>query len=91
MARELKKLLAAAGVGNGATLHTLRRSISTGMHRAKLPHMDMRYLTGHSLNDILNDYTSLDPVGAMALYFDTIQPLLAAITERAQALGLPAT
>jgi integrase len=89
--KEFKKLLAAVGAKNGATLYTLRSSVTTGMHRANLPHLEMRYLTGHSVNDILNDYTSLDPVGAMRRYFDTIRPLLAALADRARTLGLDRT
>ena len=88
LAKEFKKLLAAVGVKNGATLYTLRSSVTTGMHRADLPHLEMRYLTGHTTSDILNIYTSLDPVGAMKRYFSTITPLLVAIAERAAALGL---
>ena len=90
--KEFKQLLlVAAGVKNGATLYTLRSSVTTGMHRANLPHLEMRYLTGHTTRDILNEYTSLDPVGAMRRYFDTISPLLAAIADRARALGLDRT
>jgi integrase len=88
MAREFKKVLAAAGVTNGATLYTLRGSVTTAMQGANLPHLEMRYLTSHSTNDILNVYATLDPVGAMRKYFDTIRPLLDAIADRARALGL---
>lgn len=89
MAREFKKLLVAAEIDNGATLYSLRGSVSTGMHEADLPHLEMRYLTGHSLKgDILNDYIPLKVVGAMARYFDTIRPLLTAISDRARELDL---
>lgn len=88
MAREFKKLLTEVGVSNGATLYTLRSSVTTGMKDANLPHLEMRYLTSHSTDDILNEYASLDPVRAMGLYFDAIRPLLDAIRERAVALGL---
>jgi integrase len=83
MNKEFKKLLALVGVKNGATLYALRSSVTTAMHRANLPHLEMRYLTGHAANDILNEYTFLDPVGAMRRYFDTIRPLLSAIQDRA--------
>ena len=46
--REFKKLLVAVGVNNGATLYTLRSSVTTAMHSDGLPHLEMRYLTGHS-------------------------------------------
>ena len=44
----------------------------------------MRYLTSHSTSDILNEYATLDPVGAMRKYFGTIRPLLTAIADRAR-------
>ena len=50
--------------------------------------MCIRDRTSHSTNDILNAYATLDPVGAMRRYFDTIRPLLAAIADRTAALGL---
>ena len=76
MNREFKKLLALVGVQNGATLYALRSSVTTAMHQANLPHLEMRYLTGHTTNDILNEYTTLDPTAAMRKFFTTIQPLL---------------
>jgi hypothetical protein len=75
-------------VQNGATLYSLRSSVTTGMSRANLPHLEMRYLTGHSTSDILNIYTSLDPTGAMNRYFETIKPLLDAIKQRCLAVGI---
>ena len=88
MAREFKRVMAAIGVSNGSTFYTLRSSVTTGMKDANLPHLEMRYLTRHSTDDILNQYASLDPVRAMNLYFDTIRPLLGAIRERAEVMGL---
>jgi hypothetical protein len=77
------------GVKNGATLYTLRSSVTTAMHRANLPHLELRYLTGHAATDILNEYASLDPAGAMQAYFGTVRPLIDAIRKRADELGLP--
>jgi hypothetical protein len=48
----------------------------------------MRYLTSHSTNDILNEYTSLDPVAAMQKYFASTRLLPTAIAKRATDLGL---
>src|SRR5262249_39397092 len=73
LAREFRTLLTAAGVANGATLYTLRGSVTEAMHAANLPHLEMRYLTGDSTIDILNAYTPLDPIGAMQHYFFSIQ------------------
>lgn len=89
--KEVKKLLTNVGIKNGSTMYTLRSSVTTAMHRANLPHLEMRYLTGHTTSDIMNEYTSLDPVGAMKRYFETIQPLLAAINERCRVLGISDT
>ncbi len=88
MAAEFKGLLAGLGISNGATLYSLRSSVTTAMKDANLPHLELRYLTGHSTDDILNEYASLDPVRAMRRYFDAVGPLLAAIGERATTLGL---
>lgn len=88
MNEEFKKLLEAERVKNGSTLYTLRSAVTTAMHRAGLPHLELRYLTGHTTSDILNAYTSLDRVGAMRKYFGTIRLLLTAIADRANALGL---
>jgi integrase len=90
MGKEFKKLLTLAGVKPGPTLYALRTSVTTAMHRANLPHLEMRYLTGHTTSDILNEYTSLDPVGAMQRYFETIRPLLDVIRERCRALHIVA-
>lgn len=79
--------LFAAGVKTGATFSALRSSVTTAMHLANLPHLEMRYLTGHTTSDILNEYTILDPVGAMRRYFRTIRPLLDAIEHKAAELG----
>jgi integrase len=91
LAREFKKVLAAAGTDGTAgspTLYTMRSSVTTTMSRdAKLPHLELRYLTSHSTADILTTYTSLDIVGAMRLYFDKVRPLLTAIAHRAAQLG----
>jgi hypothetical protein len=85
--REFKALLYRVNVPD-AKLYSLRSSVTTGMHRAGLPHLELRYLTGHSTNDILNTYTSLDPVGAMNKYFDSITPLLSAIALRSSGVGV---
>jgi integrase len=88
LSNEFKKLLVAVGIDNGATFYTLRSSVTTAMKNANLPHLEMRYLTSHSTNDILNDYATLDPIGAMRSYFVQIQPLLDAIATRAAAYHL---
>jgi len=88
LAGECKRLFRAAGIIDGATLYTLRGSVTTAMERAKVPHLDLRYLTGHTTDDILNHYVCLHPVDAMRSYFESIAPLLAAITERCRVLEI---
>ena len=89
--REFKKLLAAAGLAAGATLYTLRSSVTTTMSTgAKLAHLELTYLTSHSTGDILNRYTSLDIHGEMMKYFDFIAPLLDAVAVRCRELGITA-
>ena len=89
MNREFKSLLASAGVGNGATLYTLRSSVTTTMSTgAKLAHLELTYLTSHSTRDILTRYTSLDIHGEMRKYFDYIRPLLDAAARRCGELGI---
>jgi integrase len=88
LAAEFKQLLRAQGRADGVSLYTLRSSVTTAMERVKMGHLELRYLTGHATGDILNEYVTLDPVGAMQLYFAHIRPLLTALTLRAQAVGL---
>jgi Phage integrase family len=82
LSKEFSKVWAMAGVGTNATLYALRHSVTQGLKKANIPHLDMLYLTGHSTSNILNEYTPVDPVGAMTKYFSTIGPLLAAIGAR---------
>jgi integrase len=91
MNREFKSLLASAGISNGATLYTLRSSVTTTMStEAKLAHLELTYLTSHSTRDILTRYTSLDVHGEMKKYFDHIRPLLDAVARRCGELDLRA-
>ncbi|HUQ69395.1 MAG TPA: hypothetical protein VM165_07730 [Planctomycetaceae bacterium] len=87
--RELKELFAAVGVPGTTRPYDVRAAVTTDMHEAGLRHLELRYLTMHSVNDILNTYTSLNPGGEMAKYFAAIAPLLEAIQHRAVELQLP--
>jgi hypothetical protein len=70
--------------------YALRGSVTTAMKRAGMPQLELKYLTSHSVRDILNEYVPLDPVAAMRGYFGAIRPLLDAISERARIVRLPA-
>jgi len=87
--RELKQLFASTGVPGTRQPYDVRAAVTTDMNQAGLRHLELRYLTMYSVNDILNEYVSLDPVREMAKYFAFIAPLLEAIRHRAAELQLP--
>lgn len=84
---ELKKLMAAVGIDRKVPPYQIRAAVTTELHRAGVPQLELRYLTMHSPNDILNEYTTLDPRGEMEKYFRTVDPLLKVLGQRAAALG----
>jgi len=86
--REMNRLLEAAGLRTGHSLRTFREAVSDDMKRSGMNLLDLRYLTGHSTNDIMNTYTTVDPDKAMAGYFESIRPLLNAIDARTKLLGV---
>lgn len=87
MAFEFQRIVRSVGI-TGVTLYALRHANTKGLKDAGVPQLEMRYLTAHSTSDILNEYTPLDPVAAMQRYFDSIQPLLKAISARTAELSL---
>jgi len=48
---------------------------------------ELRYLTGHACDDILNEYTSVRPE-VMKDYFRTVQPLIDTVAARAVQIGI---
>ena len=88
LARAFKTLLKRAMGTTRGTLYDMRHAVTQAMKDSRMPHLDLRYLTSHTTSDILNEYTSIDVVGAMAQYFATIPNVLKAITERVESLGL---
>jgi integrase len=70
--------------------YDLRGAITTDMERAGISELALRYLTGHAVNDILAEYVAIDPQTEMAKYFQVMEPLLAAICQRAVELGIAA-
>jgi hypothetical protein len=81
-----KELRTVLPVGTPHRPYDLRGSITQGMKMAGIHQMELRYLSEHSVKDILNDYTGLDPAAEMAKYFTAIQSLLDAIKIRATEL-----
>ena len=69
LAKEFNRLLKQLGISCGARLYSLRHSNTKGLKDANVHSLDMAYLTSHTTNGILNQYTPLDPHAAMARYF----------------------
>jgi integrase len=70
-------------------LYDLRHAVTQMMKDARMPHIDLLYLTSHSAGDIINSYAGVNPVAAMAAYFATVPQLLRAIALRAVELDIP--
>ena len=68
--------------------YDIRGAVSNDLKNADLGHLELRYHTGHAANDIMNEYVSLDPEGAMRKYFRHIDALLQAIAGRARYFGI---
>jgi integrase len=86
LGKEFKRQLARS-TGVNTNLYQLRHAVSTDMSRAGIRHLELRYLTGHSTDDIMNEYVSLDPKGEMQKYYNFAKPLLEAIEKRGAELG----
>ncbi|WP_139228289.1 hypothetical protein [Planctomicrobium piriforme] len=85
--KELKSLFNRTGLDK-CPPYGIRGSVTTEMKASGMQLLELRYLTEHTVNDILNEYATLDPFTAMASYFARIKPLLSAITNRAQELKI---
>ena len=88
--KALTSLLKDAGLAERTRPYDVRGSVTTDMKEAGIRHLELRYLTLHSVDDILNEYTGLDPVNEMAKHFRHCQPLLTAIPHRALEFGIRA-
>lgn len=89
--KEFKKNLIRSGFSSESKLYDLRSSVTTELEIAGVSHLVQRYVTGHKTSDILNEYTSFTMPqlhGEMKKHFDRLQPLLEAITCRADELDL---
>jgi hypothetical protein len=73
--------------------YEMRGAISTELAQAGVSHLVSRYVTGHTTRDIMNEYVTLADClhPQMQRHFDGIKPLIAAIVQRAQWLGLLAS
>jgi hypothetical protein len=86
--KQLKELFERVGVRQGVVPYDIRGAVTTEMRNAGVRDLEVRYLTLHSTNDILNEYVTLDVGRECQKYFEHITPLLQAIETRATALGL---
>jgi hypothetical protein len=88
VAKEWRRLFEGLAPVSGQRRYDLRGSVSTELNAAGVSLLVQRYVTGHTTNDIMNQYVSLDPVGEMRRYFETLPPLLEAVGRRGRELGL---
>jgi hypothetical protein len=88
LAWEFRALLRSVTGRRDIRFYDLRHAATQAMKDVGLPHLELRYLTGHACQDILNDYTTLRPREAMTRYYTHIRPLIDAIALRAATLGL---
>jgi hypothetical protein len=88
LSKGFKALIRRTRIEDTAKFYDLRSSVSTDLEQAGVSHLVQRYVTGHTTSDILNAYVSLDPVLEMRKHFDRIEPLISAITTRANELSL---
>jgi integrase len=83
ISKELRKLLPVHG---SPRPYDLRHAVTQDLHDAGVHHLELRYLTGHTTTDIINEYVGLDPRVEMQKYFERCRPFLRLIEERAKQL-----
>jgi integrase len=88
LALEMKSVMAATLQRSDLKLYDLRHHVTQMMKDAGLPHLELRYLTGHACRDILHEYSAVKPTEAMAHYFASIRPLIQSVMNRAAELGI---
>jgi len=87
LSREFKKCLRELPDSSRVTLYDLRHSVTQAMKDSGMAHLDLRYLTSHATNDILNEYTSIDVQKTMATFYKTIPGVLNALRLRSIEVG----
>ncbi|WP_339746164.1 hypothetical protein [uncultured Rubinisphaera sp.] len=81
-----KQLRTIIGPEESTRPYDLRGSITQEMNQAGVRHLELRYLTEHSVNDIINVYSGLEPEVEMQKYYHAIEPLLEVVERRYQSL-----
>ena len=75
LAAEFRRLAEAAGAV-GVSLKTTRTATTQDMEDCGIRHLELRYLTSHTVNDIINEYVGLNPVAEMKNTSSTLSPCL---------------
>lgn len=89
--KEFKRACRAAGLGDKVTFYKCREAVTSDYETINMPMLQRRYVTGHSGSDILNTYTTFQweqLKSELAKHWTYIEPLLAAISRRAEELGI---
>ncbi|QGQ25601.1 phage integrase family protein [Gimesia benthica] len=81
-----KQLRQVIGKDEPGKPYDLRGSITQEMKEAGIPLLELRYLTEHTVNDIINVYSPLNPKQEIVKYYNKISPLLDAIKTRTEQL-----
>ncbi len=77
-----KQLRAVIGKDLSIRPYDLRGSVTQEMRQSDMRHLELRYLTEHSVSDIINEYSGIEPKKEMTKYYEKIKPLLQAIERR---------
>jgi len=88
ISNELARLMREVGVPRDVPPYRLKAAVTSDLQASGLNLLDLRYLTGHTTTDIMNEYAVLDPAKAMNKFSETIGPLLDAVRQRAIELKL---
>lgn len=82
--KELRSLL---GDDSAVRPYDVRASVSQEMQDSGMGLRELRYLTLHTVRDIMDVYTALAPAEAMGRYFERIRPLLDVVRRRLADFG----
>lgn len=86
-----KKMRQVIGEVESGRPYDLRGSITQEMKEAGIPLLELRYLTEHSVSDIINVYAGLNPEQEIVKYYNKISPLLETIKTRTEQLVISET
>lgn len=85
--RAFKNCCTKAGLGSGIRVHDTRHAVTQLLYASGVDDRTIRYVTGHTTKDILNEYIALEPRRTLEPFWERIEPLTQAIAERWRELG----